>query len=94
MKRLPNLALATIIAAFLLFGTADAGQYTPLDCDDPATASSQTLKMAFVFPNVIKREGHQLIACCKICRKGKACGDSCIARYKTCHKGPGCACNG
>ncbi len=33
-------------------------------------------------------------ACCKICRSGKACGDSCIARDKTCTKPPGCACNG
>lgn len=33
-------------------------------------------------------------ACCKVCKKGKACGDSCIARDKTCHKGKGCACNG
>lgn len=32
-------------------------------------------------------------ACCKICSKGKACGNSCIARNKTCHKGPGCACD-
>ncbi len=32
--------------------------------------------------------------CCKICRKGKACGDSCIARSKTCNKGKGCACDG
>lgn len=32
--------------------------------------------------------------CCKVCRKGKACGDSCIAKSKTCTKGPGCACNG
>lgn len=32
--------------------------------------------------------------CCKICSKGKACGNSCIARDKTCHKGSGCACNG
>ena len=32
--------------------------------------------------------------CCRTCRKGKACGDSCIARNKTCSKGPGCACNG
>lgn len=32
--------------------------------------------------------------CCKICRKGKACGDSCIAREKTCQVGPGCACDG
>ena len=32
--------------------------------------------------------------CCKICKKGKACGDSCIARDKKCHKPPGCACDG
>lgn len=31
--------------------------------------------------------------CCKICRAGKACGDSCIARSKTCRAGPGCACD-
>lgn len=24
-------------------------------------------------------------ACCKVCSKGKACGDSCIARDKQCH---------
>lgn len=33
-------------------------------------------------------------ACCKICRKGKACGDTCISRSYTCRKPPGCACNG
>ncbi len=32
-------------------------------------------------------------ACCKTCRKGKACGDSCISRTKTCRKPPGCACD-
>ena len=32
--------------------------------------------------------------CCRVCSAGKACGDSCIARSKTCHKGKGCACNG
>ncbi len=30
--------------------------------------------------------------CCKHCSAGKPCGDSCIARNKTCHVGPGCAC--
>jgi hypothetical protein len=33
-------------------------------------------------------------ACCKVCRKGKACGDSCISRSYTCRKGVGCACDG
>ena len=39
---------------------------------------------------------HGLLAqrCCKVCKKGKACGDSCIAKSKQCHKGAGCACNG
>tara|TARA_B100001250_G_scaffold265060_1_gene228551 strand:+ start:5674 stop:5928 length:255 start_codon:yes stop_codon:yes gene_type:complete len=34
------------------------------------------------------------IYCCKICKKGKACGDSCINKNYTCTKPPGCACNG
>lgn len=33
-------------------------------------------------------------ACCKVCRKGKACGNSCISRSYQCHKGRGCACDG
>jgi hypothetical protein len=32
--------------------------------------------------------------CCKVCTTGKACGDSCISRSYTCHKAPGCACDG
>ena len=32
-------------------------------------------------------------ACCKICRKGQACGNSCISRRYTCREPPGCACN-
>lgn len=32
--------------------------------------------------------------CCKVCRKGKACGDACIAKNKSCNKAGGCACNG
>ena len=31
--------------------------------------------------------------CCKICRKGKACGNSCIRMTYTCRKPRGCACN-
>lgn len=32
--------------------------------------------------------------CCKFCRTGKPCGDTCISRDKDCHVGPGCACGG
>ena len=34
------------------------------------------------------------VKCCKTCTKGKACGDTCIAKDKTCPKGKGCACDG
>ena len=34
------------------------------------------------------------VGCCKVCKKGKACGDSCIAEWKECQKGKGCACDG
>lgn len=38
--------------------------------------------------------GKKLITakCCKVCTKGKPCGDTCIAQDKVCHVGPGCAC--
>jgi hypothetical protein len=32
--------------------------------------------------------------CCKVCTTGKPCGDTCIAKNETCHKGRGCACAG
>lgn len=32
--------------------------------------------------------------CCRVCSAGKACGNSCISRSKTCHQGVGCACQG
>lgn len=30
--------------------------------------------------------------CCKVCHRGKPCGDSCISAGKACNKPPGCAC--
>jgi endonuclease YncB( thermonuclease family) len=34
------------------------------------------------------------IACCKVCKKGKACGNSCIKKTYNCSKPKGCACDG
>jgi hypothetical protein len=31
--------------------------------------------------------------CCKHCHKGKACGNTCIARSAECRQPPGCACD-
>lgn len=32
--------------------------------------------------------------CCRVCKKGKACGDGCISQESSCTKDPGCACDG
>ncbi len=33
-------------------------------------------------------------SCCKVCKQGKPCGDTCIAKTDVCHVGAGCACQG
>lgn len=40
-----------------------------------------------------KRESEKMLYCCKVCSKGKPCGNSCINKNYTCHKSSGCACN-
>jgi hypothetical protein len=32
--------------------------------------------------------------CCKVCKTGKPCGDTCISKTETCHTSGGCACQG
>lgn len=47
-----------------------------------------------LFLNAVPLTGCSTDECCRRCRTGKACGDSCIAEDATCHVGDGCACNG
>lgn len=51
---------------------------------------------ALALATLVPASGEVCLAagCCKTCSKGKACGDSCIARDKPCAKPKGCACNG
>jgi hypothetical protein len=55
-----------------------------------APAQAETIDLAEVMS--IANDTAQM--CCKVCHKGKACGDTCIARDKECHLPPGCACDG
>lgn len=32
-------------------------------------------------------------SCCRTCRSGRACGNTCIAANRECHTPPGCACD-
>ena len=78
----------TVFTASLIFGLGDittGGSSITLEELDPA---SSRIEMPGLNSDITK------MACCKICKKGKACGDSCINKSYTCHKPPGCACNG
>jgi hypothetical protein len=71
--------------------------------EPPSTSSGQALEitadqfwheaMAAVvdrseFVSMFSRVSAAAQQCCKICSTGKACGDTCIARDKTCQVGP------
>jgi hypothetical protein len=43
--------------------------------------------------STFQNEAHSSGYCCKVCHKGKACGDSCISVEKECHQPTGCACD-
>lgn len=60
-----------------------------LDAEECAELSDDELETQLEDGSPVAQSG-----CCRVCKKGKACGDSCIARDKTCRKGRGCACNG
>jgi hypothetical protein len=89
--------MRTLVAlvAFLSLTTSVSSQTT-----------SNTLHPVFMVPRASSQLPHSLRVtgppistpaaqyCCKTCTVGKACGNTCISREKTCHVGPGCACDG
>jgi hypothetical protein len=97
---LPHLlAMALVAACLVVPGFAQAAEgapgFTPLVAEGAAPLP--------MMPGPVLTDGTALDGgsleqmarnCCRICRRGKACGDSCINRAYTCHRPPGCACNG
>ncbi|MGL4609022.1 MAG: PEGA domain-containing protein [Trueperaceae bacterium] len=67
---------------------------TTLEEQQAQIARSESARAALA-PEPVPKSVQQIEpirACCKYCSKGKPCGDTCISRSYTCHKGPGCAC--
>jgi hypothetical protein len=58
-----------------------------------ASTRAQVQQPSPIFEAPGERACTPAAACCKVCDKGKACGDSCISRQYECHKGKGCACD-
>jgi hypothetical protein len=88
-----NRAVLVAIAAILFSGAAGS--------EPPVTMTrmedvDQILAISRGSPAHSWRDQGHIVSqqCCKICKQGKACGDTCISRQDTCHVGPGCACDG
>ena len=71
--------LALVVA--LLSVPAFAADYSPWPGREREPVESSVLQLA-----------QDKDTCCKHCKKGKPCGNSCIAASSTCKQPPGCAC--
>jgi hypothetical protein len=67
------------------------------------TRARRTWRVLRILPLVLVTASTPLISacgdstgpgCCKVCKQGKACGDTCINKTDICTKGVGCACDG
>jgi len=90
-----------VVLALLIISTASLSSTSPtaIDCASSpigqftATYAGVAIDSPWVFASANQQQPPPP-GCCKVCTRGKACGDTCIARDKTCHVGPGCACDG
>lgn len=87
--------MRTWMLALLLYAVAALGG------DRGTEPSSQffqcvvaTAERATPLPRPIEKVERERPAaeCCKVCKKGKPCGDTCIEKDDACHVPPGCAC--
>ncbi len=84
---------AIVFAAVVAFLVGAVGAVA--DSPGEAISAGQEASICLTTSEQIAAPGLlQPAACCKVCKKGKACGDSCISKSKTCRKAPGCACDG
>lgn len=94
----PKIDYGTLISSST---TEVVRSFAPLDTPSPQAVDNVTVPLVPVAPAVHAVPINTAPApsvpvqrtCCKYGSKGKACGDSCISRSYTCHKGPGCACD-
>jgi hypothetical protein len=93
-------SLAILTAAILLCGVSSASDTVPAStANEGSQVTSQfvpTRSAAFLTSLGIETPQAAVAqqGCCKICTRGKACGNTCISQDKVCHVGRGCACDG
>ena len=90
-----QLALLTLVAGLLLDQPASfAGEPEPARDAAMCEAPRPLVEVSYTTYAQAAADCVPRQQCCKVCAKGKACGNSCISRRYTCRKGPGCACDG
>ena len=83
----------TPLVTFKVFTVTPLLTSTNLPLSIPTATTAVTLATTRT-PVVINATATPLPkVCCRVCKAGKACGDTCITKDKTCDKLPGCACN-
>jgi hypothetical protein len=93
-----NVSAAILVACLLALPAASAE--SPASSNQTAAADignqQSLLRGHIVHRSTFVQPKTNVLAdrCCKVCHAGKACGNSCISRDKTCHQPPGCACDG
>ena len=94
MNRFSKLILPAVLA-LAVAGTGHASPVNPLQTPWVGTQASVQLDAGDQsLRNRLSPTKLWNAACCKVCRKGKACGNSCIKKSYNCSKGNGCACDG
>lgn len=75
-----------------------AGRLRKRQRDEQRAAKAEAARLAAEQRRREREEAREAAAeedtrqCCRYCTTGQPCGNSCIAAWKTCHKGRGCAC--
>ena len=80
--------LVSLLFAVTAIGS-DRGMESSSRFFDRVIANSSRLDP---FSEVQQSERATARECCKVCKKGKPCGDTCIEKDDICHVRPGCAC--
>jgi hypothetical protein len=91
-----NFRTLALVVIFAGLSSAAVAETTVLDIA-PAQSTDGSQPSVDLWSQILKARNSAVLysaACCKVCSKGKACGDSCISRSYTCRKGTGCACDG
>jgi hypothetical protein len=89
---LRTLAIGLTLLSLTLSASAQTAQISPASPFPAPPANARLLQSLGVSASHLSTPPAQ--ACCKVCTVGKACGNTCISRDKTCHVGAGCACDG